>query len=109
MHFPVTSSHKRRPHSHTADGREEVFEKMFATLQMAEHLGGTFLTSAVGEAIVSCSTLCALTADDVLPAGALSSSWIAGRARRPRSVTVAGQSSIVVGRCQSAGGLSAEL
>lgn len=76
---------------------------------MAEHSCGTLLTSAVGKAVVSCGTLCALTADDVLPAGALSSSWIAGGPRRPGSVAVAGQGSIIVGRCQSAGGLSAEL
>lgn len=69
--------------------------------------GGAWLTSAVGEAVESRSTLCAPAPDDVLSAGALSPSWIAARARRPGSVTVAGQSAVVVGRSERAGGLSA--
>lgn len=100
MHFPVTSSHRRPPHSHAAGGREDTFGETSASKpQKEERRRGTRLTSAVGEAVVSRSARCALASDDVLPAGALSSSWIAGRPRRPGWVTVAGQSSVVVGRC----------
>lgn len=63
----------------------------------------------MGEAVVSRGALCALAADDVLPAGTLSSNWIAGAARGAGSVTVAWQSSIIVGCHERAGRVSAEL
>lgn len=108
MHFPVTSSHRRRPHSHAADGREDAFGETSTTNRRGRNAGGAWLTSAVGEAVVSRSTLGTLAPDDVLSAGALSPGWIAARPLGPGSVAVAGQSAVVVGRGERAGGPSAE-
>lgn len=67
------------------------------------------LTSAVREAIVSRSTPGALSTDDVLSTGTLSSDWITVGCRGASLVTVARQSAIIVGCYKRAGRVSAEL
>lgn len=67
------------------------------------------LTSAVGEAIVTRGTLCALSTNDVLPAGTLSSNRITCGPRGTRFVTVARQSTNIICCYEWAGRVSAEL
>jgi len=70
---------------------------------------GVTRTSAVREAVVSRGALAAPPTNHVRPAGAPPSGRIAGRLRGARLVAVAGQSSVVIGCHQGAGGVSAEL
>lgn len=67
------------------------------------------LTSAVGEAVVSCGASCTLSTDDMGPTGTLAPYRVTGGPRGPRFVTVAGQGPVTIGCYQGAGRVSAEL